>query len=77
MYNILYQIWWSQSIVESKIDLTRFFPVAVDNLTSTSIKKMNALATKCIKNWLELTRSTTVAVLHLPDILDLLHLTFG
>ena len=27
MYNILYQIWWSQSIVESKIDLTRFFPV--------------------------------------------------
>ena len=25
-FNILYQIWWSQSIVESKIDMTRFFP---------------------------------------------------
>ena len=28
-YNILYQIWWSQSIVESKLDLTRFFPCAL------------------------------------------------
>ena len=25
--NILYQIWWSESIVESYTDLTRFFPV--------------------------------------------------
>ena len=34
MLYVQYQIWWSQSIVESKIDLTRFFSVQAPNFLS-------------------------------------------
>lgn len=47
------------------------FKLAVDGLPVTIIKKSNALASKFIKSWLGLTRSTTVAVIHHPSILNI------
>ena len=47
------------------------FKLAVNPISSSSIKKANALATKCIKSWLGLCRSTTVAVLHHPSVLNI------
>ena len=43
----------------------------VNNISFTVIKKANALATKCIKSWLGLTRATSVAVLHHPNVLNI------
>ena len=43
----------------------------VNNISATVIKKANALATKCIKSWLGLTRSTSAAVLHHPNIINI------
>ena len=47
------------------------FKLSVNPISTQTIKKANALATKCIKSWLGLTRSTTVAVLHHPDVLGI------
>ena len=46
------------------------YKFAVDGLASTSVKMANVLATKCVKSWLGLTCSTSVAVLHHPAVLD-------
>ena len=50
------------------------FKLSVNPISTKAIKKANALATKCIKSWLRLTRSATVAVLHHPDVLGILFL---
>ena len=47
------------------------FKLAVNAISVTAIKKANAVATKCIKSWLGLSRSTTVAVIHHPAVLDI------
>ena len=43
----------------------------VNSISPAVIKKANALATKCVKSWLELTRATSVAVLHHPNVLNI------
>ena len=48
-----------------------YFKLMVNNIGATTIKKANALGTKCVKTWLGLTRSTSVAVLHHPDVLNI------
>ena len=47
------------------------YKLAVNAVTKTTISKMNAMATKYVKKWLGLTRSTTVAVVHHPAVLDI------
>ena len=47
------------------------YDLAVNPLSSTTIKKMNSLATRYIKKWLGLSRSTTVAVIHHPSVLNI------
>ena len=49
-----------------------YFQMMVNNISPTVIKKANALATKCIKLWLGLTRSTSAAVLHHSNV-DIRH----
>ena len=41
MLYILYQIWWSESIVESYIYLKRFFPVIMDIVAGTSSRPLS------------------------------------
>ena len=45
--------------------------MAVNAISVTAIKKANPVATKCIKSWLGFSRSTTVAVIHHPAVLDI------
>ena len=47
------------------------YKLAVNMIKKSVIRKCNALATKLVKKWLGLTRSTTVAVLHHPSVLDI------
>ena len=44
---------------------------AVNGIFTSTIRKSNALATKFVKSWLGLTRSTSVAVIHHPSILNI------
>ena len=46
----------------------RFF-LSVNPIPSTIISKMQAMGMKKLKRWLGLTRSTTIAVIHHPDVL--------
>ena len=50
------------------------YRLAVEGIKKTEIKKLNALATRLVKRWLGLTRSTTVTVLHHPSVLDIPYL---
>ena len=43
-YNILYQIWCSQPIVKSNINLTRFFPCGIHNFKKWHVKLEPAIA---------------------------------
>ena len=47
------------------------YKLAVNVVAKTTINKMNATATKYIKRWLGLTRSTSVAIIHHPAVLDI------
>ena len=47
------------------------YKCTVNGILKGTINKMNGLATKLIKSWLGITRSTTVAVLHHPAIMDI------
>ena len=47
------------------------FQMMVNNISSTVIKKANALATKCVKSWLGLTRETSDAVLYHPNVFNI------
>ena len=44
---------------------------AVNGIFTSTIGKSNVLATKFVKSWLGLTRSTSVAVIHHPSILNI------
>lgn len=43
----------------------------VNPISSSAIKKANALATKCVKSWIGLTQSTSVVVLHHLAVLNI------
>ena len=47
------------------------FHLAVDTIRASTIKKMQANAMRKIKKWLGLTRSTTTAIIHHPDVIDI------
>ena len=47
------------------------YDLAVNGISVSISKKLNSLATRYIKKWLGLTRSTTVAVIHHPSVLNI------
>ena len=62
-----YKLWiYKRYLVQS----IHFF-LSMNNIPSTTISKMQSMGMKKIKRWLGLTRSTTVAVIHHPDMLGL------
>ena len=50
------------------------YDLAVNGISVSISKKLNSLATRYIKKWLGLTRSTTVNVIHHPSVLNILTL---
>ena len=47
------------------------YDLAVNGISVSISKKLNSLATRYIKEWLSLTRSTTVTVIHHPSVLSI------
>ena len=47
------------------------FHLAVNTITTSTIKKMQTNAMRKIKKWLGLTRSTSTAIVHHPDVIDI------
>ena len=47
------------------------FHLAVNNITESTCNKMQATAMRKIKQWLGLTRSTTTAIIHHPNVIDI------
>ena len=47
------------------------FHLAVDTITTSTIKKMQTNAMRKIKKWLGLTRSTSTAIVQHPDVIDI------
>ena len=60
-----YKLWIYKWYLTQSI---RFF-LSVNPIPSTIISKMQAMGMKKLKRWLGLTRSTTIAVIHHPDVL--------
>ena len=52
------------------------FHLAVNVLVQSTLKKLEALATKKLKNWLNLPRNATRAILYQPKVLNCLQVTF-
>ena len=50
------------------------FLLAVDVISKSTVSKLQGRAMKCIKSWLGLCRSTTIAVIHHPDVLGVPYL---
>ena len=50
------------------------FLLAVDLISKSTISKLQKAAMRCIKSWLGLCRSTTIAVIHHPDVLGVPYL---
>ena len=50
------------------------FLLAVDLITKSTVSKLQGCAMKCIKSWLGLCRSTSIAVIHHPDVLGVSYL---
>ena len=47
------------------------YDLAVNGISVSISKKLSSLATRYIKKWLGLTRSTTVAVIHHPSVFNI------
>ena len=47
------------------------YHLAVDTISTSTFKKMQANAMRKIKKWLDLTRSATTAIVHHPDVIDI------
>ena len=65
-----YKLWIYKRYLTQSI---RFF-LSVNPIPSTYISKMQKMGMKLLKKWLGLTRSTSIAVIHHPDILVVPHL---
>ena len=60
-----YKLWIYKRIVVPSFH----FLLAVDLITKSTVSKLQGCAMKCIKSWLGLYRSTSIAVIHHPDVL--------
>ena len=61
-----YKLW----IYQHYLAPSMHFHLAVNSTTSSSVHKMEALATKALKKWLKLPRNATQAILYHPDVLN-------
>ena len=62
-----YKVWMYRRYVIPSLH----YDLAVNGILVSISKKLNSLATRYIKKWLGLTRSTTVAVIHHPSVLNI------
>ena len=62
-----YKIWIYQWYLVPSLH----YKLAVIVVAKTTVNKMNAMATKYVKRWLGLTRSTSVAIIHHLAVLDI------